>query len=413
MLHKRDEHAVARLGPPRTTRARCSAAAPTTRSRPTRTRCGTSDVPAAEAERPPTHVDVRRADRRRARRPRRARPKGDRGRSRATSSRSPTSTRCCSPGARRRAAGHQARPHPLLRDDRAGCCSPTSPTGRSTCTGSPTASTRQGFWQKQLPPHAPGLDHRGGTTTDADAGETEEYLVADSPADAGLARQPTARSSCTRGRRAPRGPPPDLRADRHRPGHRDDLGRRARPRPPATAPRSSTSACAAYPKVTGQRGIQIWIPIAPGLTFDDTRGWVEQLSRAVGATVPELVSWKWEKDRRGGPRPPRLHAERDQQDAGRAVQRRGRAPARRSRCRSRGTSSTIPSSARTAGRSAPSLDRVAEAGDPLAPLLGVRAETPRPYSGYTLGIKSGHKEGAGRRNQGASRWAQSAPGPGA
>ncbi len=54
------------------------------------------------------------------------------------------------------------------------------------------------------------------------------------------------------------------------------------------------------PKVTGQRGIQIWVPVAPGYAFHETRGWVEKVSRAVGATVPGLVSWKWEKDRRGG-----------------------------------------------------------------------------------------------------------------
>jgi bifunctional non-homologous end joining protein LigD len=54
------------------------------------------------------------------------------------------------------------------------------------------------------------------------------------------------------------------------------------------------------PKTTGQRGIQIWIPITPGYTFADTRTWVEQVSRAVGATVPELVSWEWHKDRRRG-----------------------------------------------------------------------------------------------------------------
>ncbi len=54
------------------------------------------------------------------------------------------------------------------------------------------------------------------------------------------------------------------------------------------------------PKVTGQRGVQIWVPVAPGYTYADTRGWVEKVSRAVGATVPELVSWEWTKDRRGG-----------------------------------------------------------------------------------------------------------------
>ena len=55
-----------------------------------------------------------------------------------------------------------------------------------------------------------------------------------------------------------------------------------------------------FPKVTGQRGIQIWVPIEPGPTFEDTRTWVEALSRLVGETVPELVSWKWEKRARGG-----------------------------------------------------------------------------------------------------------------
>ena len=57
---------------------------------------------------------------------------------------------------------------------------------------------------------------------------------------------------------------------------------------------------AAVAKVTGKRGIQIWVPVAPEYTFDDTRIWVERVSRAVGNTVPELVSWEWQKDRRQG-----------------------------------------------------------------------------------------------------------------
>jgi bifunctional non-homologous end joining protein LigD len=57
---------------------------------------------------------------------------------------------------------------------------------------------------------------------------------------------------------------------------------------------------AGMPKVTGQRGIQIWVPVAPGYTYSDTREWVEKVSRAVGSTVPELVSWEWNRDRRGG-----------------------------------------------------------------------------------------------------------------
>ncbi len=54
------------------------------------------------------------------------------------------------------------------------------------------------------------------------------------------------------------------------------------------------------PKVTGKRGLQIWVPIRSGYTFDDTRAWVEQVSRAIGKTVPDLVSWSWRKAERGG-----------------------------------------------------------------------------------------------------------------
>ena len=54
------------------------------------------------------------------------------------------------------------------------------------------------------------------------------------------------------------------------------------------------------PKVTGQRGIQIWVPVATGYAFEDTRDWVERVSRAVGGTLPDLVSWSWRKSEREG-----------------------------------------------------------------------------------------------------------------
>ena len=54
------------------------------------------------------------------------------------------------------------------------------------------------------------------------------------------------------------------------------------------------------PKVTGQRGIQVWVPVRPIYAFDETRDWVERLSRAVAQTVPELVSWEWSKRARRG-----------------------------------------------------------------------------------------------------------------
>ena len=55
-----------------------------------------------------------------------------------------------------------------------------------------------------------------------------------------------------------------------------------------------------HPKVTGKRGIQVWIGIRRGPSFDDTRDWVKGLSRMIGAAMPELVSWEWSKRARGG-----------------------------------------------------------------------------------------------------------------
>ena len=57
----------------------------------------------------------------------------------------------------------------------------------------------------------------------------------------------------------------------------------------------------AYAKVTGSRGIQAWIPVERGrYTYAETSAWIESLSRAIGATVPDIVSWEWSKADRGG-----------------------------------------------------------------------------------------------------------------
>jgi bifunctional non-homologous end joining protein LigD len=56
-----------------------------------------------------------------------------------------------------------------------------------------------------------------------------------------------------------------------------------------------------YPKVTGKRGVQVWIPIEHGrYDFADTSAWVEKGSRAVGSTVPDLISWEWATKARKG-----------------------------------------------------------------------------------------------------------------
>ncbi len=56
----------------------------------------------------------------------------------------------------------------------------------------------------------------------------------------------------------------------------------------------------AYPKLTGKRGIQAWLPIVRKYSYEETSAWVENLSRAVGALVPDLVSWEWAVSKRKG-----------------------------------------------------------------------------------------------------------------
>jgi bifunctional non-homologous end joining protein LigD len=129
------------------------------------------------------------------------------------------------------------------------------------------------------------------------------------------------------------------------------------------------------PKVTGQRGVQIWVPVRPGYTYADTRGWVERVSRAVGATVPELVSWEWNKDRRGG----RARLDYTQNIVNKtlvapwSVRPRPGAPVSVPlRWEELDDPELAPD--RWTVRDVP--DRVRQAGDPLAPLVGRAQELP-------------------------------------
>jgi bifunctional non-homologous end joining protein LigD len=162
----------------------------------------------------------------------------------------------------------------------------------------PNGAGTKGFWHKELPGHAPDWLPRW-DNPDADPGETQTYLVVDEPAAlvwaanfGGLEWHPwTSRIE------APQRPTYAL-IDLD-PGANtgwDDLLVLARLHRAAFEHLGVT----ARPKVTGRRGIQIWVPIATGPSFDDTRAWVEELSRTVGAVVPDLVSWKWQRSDRGG-----------------------------------------------------------------------------------------------------------------
>jgi bifunctional non-homologous end joining protein LigD len=162
----------------------------------------------------------------------------------------------------------------------------------------PGGAQSAGFWHKQLPDHAPDWIGRW-TNPEAERGRSHTYLVVNEPAALVWAANFGALEWHAWTGTAENQDQPSyalididpgtstswadvlVLARLHRAGL-EHLGVLARP------------------KLTGRRGVQIWIPVGPGLEFADTRAWVEQLSKSIGAVVPELVSWKWDVRERGG-----------------------------------------------------------------------------------------------------------------
>jgi bifunctional non-homologous end joining protein LigD len=161
----------------------------------------------------------------------------------------------------------------------------------------PNGVEQKGFWQKDLPGHAPDWIKRW--TYHHQSEGPKDYAVVDSPATlAWLGQEAAAElhpwTSPTEAPHLPSyalidiDPGPDttwnelLVLARLYRAALEHLGVRG------------------HPKVTGKRGIQVWIGIERGPSFNDTREWVEALSRAVGSTVPDLVSWEWAKRARKG-----------------------------------------------------------------------------------------------------------------
>jgi bifunctional non-homologous end joining protein LigD len=162
----------------------------------------------------------------------------------------------------------------------------------------PDGPAGESFWQKAVPKHAPEWLRRW-PDPDARPGRTREYLVVDgAPALAWVANaaaieiHPWTSTAMT-----PREPSYALVDIDPGPVTEWDetvlLARQFR----AAIDHLGLVARA---KVTGKRGIQIWIPVRRGYTFDQTQAFVERLSRAVGSSVPDLVSWKWRTDERDG-----------------------------------------------------------------------------------------------------------------
>jgi len=162
----------------------------------------------------------------------------------------------------------------------------------------PGGATKPGFWNKQLPDHAPDWVPRW-VNPDAKEGRTTTYLVVDEPAALIWAAnfgalEWHAWTSTTADPRHPTYALIDI--DPGPSTSWDDVLVLARLHRTAL----EHVGVKGQPKVTGRRGIQIWIPVVAGLDFADTRVWVEELSKAIGSVVPDLVSWKWDVQAREG-----------------------------------------------------------------------------------------------------------------
>jgi bifunctional non-homologous end joining protein LigD len=162
----------------------------------------------------------------------------------------------------------------------------------------PNGAGGKGFWQKARPDHAPEWV-TGWRNVDADEGETEVYAVLDSTPSLVWAANLAAFElhPWTSAGDAPQRPTWALiDVDPGPETSHEDLLLMVRLHRTALE-HLGVEAC---PKTSGKRGFQIWIPVEPRSTFDETRAWVEKLSKAVGASIPELVSWRWTKDDRRG-----------------------------------------------------------------------------------------------------------------
>jgi len=162
----------------------------------------------------------------------------------------------------------------------------------------PDGVDRKGFWQKQAPKYAPEWIPRW-HNEDAKDDKTEQYLVIDSPPALAWVANHAAVELHPWTSRIPNVRCPTYALIDLDPGESttwEELVTLARLHRTAL----DHLGVRGYPKTSGRRGLQVWVPIESGPTFDETRAWVEQLSRTVAGVVGDLVSDVWEKEARGG-----------------------------------------------------------------------------------------------------------------
>ncbi|MEV0069537.1 non-homologous end-joining DNA ligase [Amycolatopsis sp. NPDC050768] len=162
----------------------------------------------------------------------------------------------------------------------------------------PGGIEKPGFWHKEVPDHAPKWLHRW-HYEEADPDDVQQYLVPEGVADlAWLANFGALELHAWTSRIEDVEHPTWTLFDID-PGPEtsfDDVLALARLHRTAL----EHLGLVGLPKVTGQRGIQVWVPVEPRYTYAETRKWAETVSKTIGRTLPDLVSWAWHKDRRGG-----------------------------------------------------------------------------------------------------------------
>ena len=186
----------------------------------------------------------------------------------------------------------------------------------------PGGADTAGFWHKQLPDHAPGWLPRW-TDPAAEPGKTSTYLVVDEPAALVWAANFGALEWHAWTARTDQPDKPDYALIDIDPGEATSwadilvLARLHRTALEHLGVRGQ-------PKLTGRRGLQIWIPVARGPELrghPGLGGAAVQGDRRGGAQAGQLEVGR---PGAGRPGPAGLHPERAQQDAGRAVQPAGR-----------------------------------------------------------------------------------------
>ncbi len=202
---------------------------------------------------------------------------------------------------RRRDPHHQARADPLLRPDRAD----DAPPRRGPAAQPPAVPQRCGVARVLAEGH-PRDRAEVAHPLARDRASTAAPTAAPTTISSPTARRRCAGSATRRASRSMPGPAASLtpgdprsRSSTSTPGSRPP-GTRPWCSRGSTGPRSATSASAATPRSPASAASRSGSRSSRKYDFSQTSAWVERVSRAVGATVPDLISWEWAKEARKG-----------------------------------------------------------------------------------------------------------------